>query len=156
MASFRCYDNPNVIATLIIANFHLYLTQLWRQFFTIFVYGDVVYAQTWAVLTGPTSTAERTYEYMCIFRNRGRVNDRNVCFRSSDCGNGEKIFKQVRVLISLFFCALLDFAPKLHYLDACNRLRQKVIHTFMSSSSSLLPQAQFICADCKNSSKKTI
>ena len=47
MASFRCSDNSDVIATLIITNFHLYLIQLWCQFFQIFVYGDVVYAQTW-------------------------------------------------------------------------------------------------------------
>ena len=40
-----------MIATLIITNFHLYLIQLWSQFFHIFVYGDVVYAQTWEVLT---------------------------------------------------------------------------------------------------------
>ena len=44
--SFRCYDNSRVIATLIITIFHLYLIQLWWQFFQIFVYGDVVYAQT--------------------------------------------------------------------------------------------------------------
>ena len=46
MVSFHCYDNSNVIVTLIITNFHLYLVQLWWQFFQIFVYGDVVYAQT--------------------------------------------------------------------------------------------------------------
>ena len=51
MASFRCYDNSDVIATLITTNFHLYLIQLWWQFFQNFVYGDVVYAQTWQVLT---------------------------------------------------------------------------------------------------------
>ena len=51
MASFHCYDNSDVIATLIITNFHLYLIQLWWQFFQNFVYGDVVYAQTWQVLT---------------------------------------------------------------------------------------------------------
>ena len=39
-----------VIATLIITNFHLYLIQPWWQFFQNFVYGDVVYAQTWEVL----------------------------------------------------------------------------------------------------------
>ena len=32
IASFRCYDNSHVVATLIITNFHLYLTQLWWQF----------------------------------------------------------------------------------------------------------------------------
>ena len=51
MASFRCYDNSDVIATLITTNFHLYLIQLWWQFFQMFLYGDVVYAQTWQVLT---------------------------------------------------------------------------------------------------------
>ena len=40
-----------LITTLIITNFHLYLIQLWWQFFQNFVYGDVVYAQTWEVLT---------------------------------------------------------------------------------------------------------
>jgi len=29
MASFHCYDNSDVIVTLIITNFHLYLIQLW-------------------------------------------------------------------------------------------------------------------------------
>ena len=47
------YDNSDVIATLIITNFHLCLIQLCWQFFQIFVYGDVVYnyAQTWDVVT---------------------------------------------------------------------------------------------------------
>ena len=51
MASFRCYNNSDVIATLITTNFHLYLIHLWWQLFQMFVYGDVVYAQTWQVLT---------------------------------------------------------------------------------------------------------
>ena len=53
MASFRYYDNSDVIATLIIRNFHLCLIQLWWQFFQILVNGDVVYnyAQTWEVMT---------------------------------------------------------------------------------------------------------
>ena len=50
-ASVRCYDNSDVIVALIITNFVLYLIQLWRNFFQIFVYGDVVYAQTWEILT---------------------------------------------------------------------------------------------------------
>ena len=45
MASFGCYDNSDVIATRIMTNFHLYLLQLWWQFFQMFVYGVVVYAQ---------------------------------------------------------------------------------------------------------------
>ena len=50
-ASFHCYDNSDVIANLIMTNFHLYLIQLRWQFFQIFVYGNVVYARTWEVLT---------------------------------------------------------------------------------------------------------
>ena len=49
--SLRCYDNSDVIATLIITNFYLYLIQRMWQFFQIFVYGDPVYAQTWEVFT---------------------------------------------------------------------------------------------------------
>ena len=49
MVSLRCYDNSDLIATLIMTNFHLYLIQLWWQFFQMIVYGDVVYAQTWQV-----------------------------------------------------------------------------------------------------------
>ena len=56
IASFRCYYNSDVIATLIITNFHLYLIkrdliQLLWQFFQISVYVNVVYAETWEVLT---------------------------------------------------------------------------------------------------------
>ena len=51
MASFRCYDNSDVIATLIMTNFYLYLIQLEWQFFQMFICGAVVYAQTWRVLT---------------------------------------------------------------------------------------------------------
>ena len=42
MASFRCYDNSDVIGFLIMTNFHLYLIKLWWQFFEMFVYGNVV------------------------------------------------------------------------------------------------------------------
>ena len=50
------YGNSDVIATLVITNFHLYLIkrgliQLWWQCFQISVFDDVVYAQTWKVLT---------------------------------------------------------------------------------------------------------
>ena len=45
------YNSDFVIATLIIRNFHLYLIQFKWQFFQVFVYDDVVYAQTWEVLT---------------------------------------------------------------------------------------------------------
>ena len=42
---------PMLLQPYIITNFRLYLIQLWWQFLQIFVYGDVVYAQTWEVLT---------------------------------------------------------------------------------------------------------
>lgn len=42
--SFRFHDNSDVIVTLIITNFHLYLIQLWCSFLQIFVDGDVVNA----------------------------------------------------------------------------------------------------------------
>ena len=45
------YDNSDADAALIITNFHLHLKQLWWQFFQNFVYGGLVYAQTWEVLT---------------------------------------------------------------------------------------------------------
>ena len=41
MASFHCYDNSDVITTLIMTNFNLNTT------YQMFVFGDVVYAQTW-------------------------------------------------------------------------------------------------------------
>ena len=41
IASFRCYDNSDVVATPIMTNFHLYLIQVLWQFFQDFVYGDV-------------------------------------------------------------------------------------------------------------------
>ena len=61
MTSFRCYDNSDVIATLIMTNFHLYLIQLWWQFFQMFVYGYVVHAQTWRVLTLKNCTELLSY-----------------------------------------------------------------------------------------------
>ena len=51
ITSFGCYGNSDAIVTLINANVHHYLIQLWRLFFQIFVNGDVFYAQTWEVLT---------------------------------------------------------------------------------------------------------
>ena len=51
ITSFGCYGNSDGIVTLINANVHHYLIQLWRLFFQIFVNGDVFYAQTWEVLT---------------------------------------------------------------------------------------------------------
>ena len=51
ITSFGCYGNSDAIVTLINANVHHHLIQLWRLFFQIFVNGDVFYAQTWEVLT---------------------------------------------------------------------------------------------------------
>ena len=51
MGSFRYSDSSDVIVTLIITNFHLYVIQLRWEFFQIFINGYVVYAQTWEVLT---------------------------------------------------------------------------------------------------------
>ena len=47
-------------------NFPLYLIHLWWQFFQMFIYGNVVYAQTWPVLTlkncmEPLSSASMAY-----------------------------------------------------------------------------------------------
>ena len=49
MASFHCYDNSNVVVTLIKTNFHLYRIQLWLcfgfggEFLQVLIKGDVVY-----------------------------------------------------------------------------------------------------------------
>lgn len=45
------YDNADVIETLVITSFHLYLIQLLWSLFQIFVNGSVVYAETVQVLT---------------------------------------------------------------------------------------------------------
>ena len=65
MATFRCYDNSDVIVTQVITNFHLYLIQLWWQFFQIVVYDDVVYAQTWEVLTLKNVSSHLNLEQKC-------------------------------------------------------------------------------------------
>ena len=65
----------SLIVTLIMTNFHFHLIQLWWQFFQMFVYGDVVYAQTWEVLTlknciAPPQHASTAYVfalYACLF-----------------------------------------------------------------------------------------
>ena len=41
MTSFRRYDNSDVIVTLLIANFYLYLIQPWWSFFQIFANDDL-------------------------------------------------------------------------------------------------------------------
>ena len=51
MTSIHCGDNSDVIITLIIENFYLYLIQPWWSFFQIFANDDLLNAQTWEVLT---------------------------------------------------------------------------------------------------------
>ena len=50
-ASFRCYNNSDVIANPDHNKFSSFLIQLWWQFFQIFVHGDVVHGKTWEILT---------------------------------------------------------------------------------------------------------
>ena len=78
MASFRCYDNSHVIATLIITNVHLYLIQLWLEFFQIFVYGDVVYAKTWELVT--LKNCVEPPLYVIILANFLELNSKD-CFK---------------------------------------------------------------------------
>ena len=92
MASFRCYNNSDVIATPITTNFHLYLIHLWWQLFQMFVYGDVVYAQTWQVLTlkncmEPFSYASAAYVVASVL-----VSVRLFC---KNLGNLQKFFGQM-------------------------------------------------------------
>ena len=56
MASFRCYDNSDVIKTLLMTNFHLNLIKLWWQFFQMFVYCDVVMLEIGRYWPWKTST----------------------------------------------------------------------------------------------------
>ena len=49
MVQFVAMTTSMSLHSLIITNFQLYLIQ--QQFFQIFVFGDVVYAQTWEVMT---------------------------------------------------------------------------------------------------------
>ena len=51
MTPFRYCDSSDVIVTLFITIFYIYLIQLWRSFFQIFVDGNALYAQTREVLT---------------------------------------------------------------------------------------------------------
>ena len=92
MALFRCYDNSNVIATLIASNFHLYLIQLWCQFFQMFLYGDVVYAQTWQVLTLKNCIEPFSYARTAYVVASALVSVRLFC---KTLGNLQKLFGQM-------------------------------------------------------------
>ena len=89
MASFRCYNNSDVIATLITTNFHLYLIHLWWQLFQMFVYGDVVYAQTWQVLTLKNCMEPFSYASTAYLVASALVSVRLFC---KNCGQLAKIF----------------------------------------------------------------
>ena len=92
MASFRCYGNSDVIATLITTVFHLYLIQLWWQFFQMFVYGDVVYAQTWQVLTLKNCMEPFSYASTAYVVASALVSVRPIC---KNLSNLQKIFGQM-------------------------------------------------------------
>ena len=89
MASFRCYNNSDVIATLITTNFHLYLIHLWWQLFQMFVYGDVVYAQTWQVLTLKNCMEPFSYASTAYLVASALVSVRLFC---KNLGNLQKFF----------------------------------------------------------------
>ena len=92
MASVRCYNNSDVIATLITTNFHLYLIQLWWQFFQNFVFGDVVYAQTWQVLTLKNCIEPFSYASTAYVVASALVSVRLFC---KHLGNLPKFFGQM-------------------------------------------------------------
>ena len=92
MASSRCYGNSDVIATLITTVFHLYLIQLWWQFFQMFVYGDVVYAQTWQVLTLKNYIEPFSYASTAYVVASALVSVRPIC---KNLSNLQKIFGQM-------------------------------------------------------------
>ena len=92
MASFRCYNNSDVIANLITTNFHLYLIHLWWQLFQMFVCGDVVYAQTWQVLTLKNCMEPFSYASTAYLVASALVSVRLFC---TNLGNLEKFFGQM-------------------------------------------------------------
>ena len=92
MASFRCYNNSDVIATLITTTFHLYLIHLWWQRFQMFVYGDVVYAQTWQVLTLKNCMEPFSYATTAYLVASALVSVRLFC---KTLGNLQQFFGQM-------------------------------------------------------------
>ena len=92
MASFRCYNNSDVIPNLITTNFHLYLIHLWWQLFQMFVCGDVVYAQTWQVLTLKNCMEPFSYASTAYLVASALVSVRLFC---KNLGNLQKFFGQM-------------------------------------------------------------
>ena len=95
MASFGCYDNFDVIATRIITNFHLYLIRLWWQFFQMFVYGVVVYAQKKLHRYWPWKTVSSHFHMLVrpmLLHRMALVSVRLFC---KNLGNLQEFFGQI-------------------------------------------------------------
>ena len=117
MASFRYYDNSDVIATLIITNFHLCLIQLWWQFFQILVYGDVVYnyAQTWEVMTLKKTVSSHLWRHVTMV---AKFSDRNNREFKQRCWRRQKNWKKAirfynRAFLYVSWPSLYDYDVKL-------------------------------------------
>ena len=94
MASCGCYDNSDVIATLIITHFHLYLIQLWWQFFQMFVYGVVAYAQKKLHRYWPWKTVSSHFHVLVrpmLLHRMALVSVRRFC---KNLGNLQEFFGQ--------------------------------------------------------------
>ena len=94
MASCGCYDNSDVIATLIITHFRLYLIQLWWQFFQMFVYGVVVYAQKKLHRYWPWKTVSSHFHVLVrpmLLHRMALVSVRRFC---KNLGNLQEFFGQ--------------------------------------------------------------
>ena len=65
MALSRCYNNPDVMVTLLKTNFHRYLIQLWWSLvvFPNLVHGDVVKAQTGEILILKPPSSHLKYNF---------------------------------------------------------------------------------------------
>ena len=94
MASCGCYDNFDVIATLIITHFHLYLIQPWWQFFQMFVYGVVAYAQKKLHRYWPWKTVSSHFHVLVrpmLLHRMALVSVRRFC---KNLGNLQEFFGQ--------------------------------------------------------------
>ena len=95
MASFGCYDNSDVIATRIITNFHLYLIQLWWQFFQMIVHGVVVHAQKKLHRHWPWKTVSSHFHMLVwpmLLHHMALVSVRLYC---KNLGNLQQFFGQM-------------------------------------------------------------
>ena len=92
MASFRCYDNSDVVVTPNHNKFSSLSNTAVVIIFQVFVNGDVVYAQTWGGGGGaliPQKSYQATLIWNCISTTfhqsprkiRLKLNERKSCFR---------------------------------------------------------------------------